>query len=109
MSPNEKKELAIIRITTVCMILALFMVIAIMSKIEQDRKNAETVYVVTQDWYGSFVYLVGVFDTEEEANAVVNEEGIKNVKVTEILKGQAFTCEDVRDTDNKYYLGGNTE
>jgi len=107
MSPNEKKDLAIIRITTVCMILALFMVIAIMSKVEQDRKSAETVYVVTQDWYGSFIYLVGVFDTEEEANAVASEE--ENMKVTEILKGQAFTCEDVRNTDNEYYLGGNTE
>jgi hypothetical protein len=110
-----------VRIATLGLIICLLMGVAIMAEIDKQRSEQKDnlVYVVTQNGfgesaYGVQLYLIGVYDTEEEANAVKEQydDNIRKTKITPIPKGQTFPLSPIMDGENEsndYYLGGHYE
>ena len=75
----------------------------------------EVIYVVTEEgWregYGSYTYLIGVFDTLEQAEKVCNVNDYR--RLTSIVKNTEHSLKKGSDVfeyyTNKYCLGGYSE
>lgn len=72
----------------------------------------ETLYVVTVDGikhsYGSWIYLIGVYDTKEKAQKVCDENKEWEADITEITVNATcpLTKDKYGDYSNGYLLGG---
>ena len=75
----------------------------------------KTVYVVTadgiKDGWGSVVYLIGVYNTEEQAQKVCKENEDWGAEVTEITANTTYSLRQNEDGNylNEHYLGGYEE
>ena len=75
----------------------------------------ETLYVVTADGYkhsyGSYIYLIGVYDTREKAQKVCEENKDWEAEVKEITVNTTYplTTDIFGDYSNDHCLGGYDE